>query len=131
MQPTIFADVDNHSTLAREEIFGPVLSIIPFEDESEAVTISNDTEFGLAAGMWTNNLARAHRVAGKLNWGTVWINTFRVAASPTPTGGVGKSGYGRERGLEGLDAYLRTKNVMIDLSDETTDHFPMDDAVAV
>lgn len=129
VQPTIFADVDNNSALAREEIFGPVLSIIPFEDESEAVTIANDTEFGLAAGLWTNNLARAHRVADKLNCGTVWINTFRIAAAQTPTGGVGKSGYGRERGLEGLDAYLRTKNVMIDLSDETTDHFPMDDAV--
>lgn len=123
VRPTVFADVDNDSVLAREEIFGPVLSIIPFGDETEAINVANDTKFGLASGIWTNNLGRAHRVAERINAGTVWINTYRISAAQAPFGGVGKSGYGRERGFEALDEYLRTKNVMIDLNDHTVDPF--------
>jgi acyl-CoA reductase-like NAD-dependent aldehyde dehydrogenase len=124
--PTVFADVDNSSTLAQDEIFGPVLSIIPFEDEEEAVRIANDTSFGLASGIWTTSLARAHRVAEQVVAGTVWVNTYRSSAAQAPFGGVGKSGHGRERGEEALDEYLRTKNVMIDLGDTTPDPFAPD-----
>ncbi|WP_081736748.1 aldehyde dehydrogenase [Arthrobacter sp. MA-N2] len=123
IRPTVFADVDNGSSLAQEEIFGPVLSIIRFSDESEAVAIANDSSFGLASGIWTDNLGRAHRVAEKIVAGTVWVNTYRSSAAQAPFGGVGRSGHGRERGEEALDEYLRTKNVMVDLSEETIDPF--------
>lgn len=123
IRPTVFADVDNGSPLAQEEIFGPVLSVIPFDDDAEAVRLANDTEFGLASGIWTNSLGRAHRVAESINAGTVWINTYRASAAQAPFGGVGKSGHGRERGAEALDEYLRTKNIMIDLGDTTDDPF--------
>jgi (Z)-2-((N-methylformamido)methylene)-5-hydroxybutyrolactone dehydrogenase len=121
--PTVFADVDNASRLAREEIFGPVLSVIPFDDAEHAVTIANDSEFGLASGVWTNDLTRAHKVAKALVAGTVWVNTYRAAAAQAPFGGTRRSGYGRERGHEALQEYLRTKNVMVDLSGRTADPF--------
>jgi len=123
VRPTVFAGVSNTAGLAREEIFGPVLSIIRFEDDDEAVTLANDSEFGLASAIWTNDLARAHRVARRLVAGTVWVNTYRASAAQAPFGGVRRSGYGRERGREALDEYLRTKNVMIDLSGSTSDPF--------
>lgn len=123
VRPTVFADVTNDSALAREEIFGPVLSIIPFEDEDEAIAIANDSEFGLASGVWTENLSRAHRVADQLVAGTVWVNTYRYSAAQAPFGGVKKSGHGRERGEEALDEYLRTKNVLIDLAPAMADPF--------
>lgn len=114
----MFADVDGSSPIAQQEIFGPVLSIIPFDTEDDAVEIANSTEFGLASGIWTNDLSRAHRVANRLVAGTVWVNTYRVAAAQAPFGGgVKKSGHGRERGgEEALDEYLRSKNVMINLA---------------
>jgi acyl-CoA reductase-like NAD-dependent aldehyde dehydrogenase len=116
--PTVFADVDNSSRLAREE-----LSVIPFDDDEHAVTIANDSEFGLASGVWTNDLTRAHKVARTLVAGTVWVNTYRAAAAQAPFGGTRQSGYGRERGHEALQEYLRTKNVMVDLSGRTADPF--------
>lgn len=121
--PTVFADVSNEASLAQEEIFGPVLSIIPFETEEEAVRIANDSEFGLASGVWTQNLSRAHRVAEAIEAGTVWLNTYRISAAQAPFGGIKKSGHGRERGEEALDEYLRTKNVMIDLNPSLADLF--------
>lgn len=121
--PTVFADVDNQSDLAQNEIFGPVLSVIRFTDEDEAIALANGTEFGLAAGIWTQSLSRAHRVASKVVAGTVWVNTYRSSAAQAPFGGVGKSGHGRERGEEALDEYLRTKNVMIDLNEDFVDAF--------
>ena len=123
VQPTIFADVHNDMALAREEIFGPVLSIIPFDDEEEAIRIANDTRFGLASGIWTQSLNRMHRVSAALKVGMVWVNTYRAVAAQTPFGGVKESGVGRERGQEGLMEFLTTKNVMINLSEEDRDPF--------
>jgi (Z)-2-((N-methylformamido)methylene)-5-hydroxybutyrolactone dehydrogenase len=124
VRPTVFADVEPDARIAQEEIFGPVLSIVPFADEAEAVGIANSTEYGLAAGIWTTDLARAHRVARRLVAGTVWVNTYRASSAQAPFGGVRRSGQGRERGVEALDEYLVTKNVMVDLSDTTRDLFP-------
>lgn len=125
VSPTVFADVSPSSPLAQQEIFGPVLAITRFENEAEAIDIANSTEFGLASGLWTRDLVRAHRVARELIAGTVWINTYRYSAAQAPFGGVKKSGIGRERGLEAIDAYLRTKNVLIDLSEEAKDPFSL------
>lgn len=123
VEPTIFADVDPASDLAQHEVFGPVLAIHRFRDEAEAIEIANGTEFGLASGIWTRDVSRAHRVARELVAGTVWVNTYRYSAAQAPFGGVKKSGHGRERGIEAIDEYLRTKNVLIDLSDEVRDPF--------
>jgi acyl-CoA reductase-like NAD-dependent aldehyde dehydrogenase len=123
IEPTIFSDVTSDMSIAREEIFGPVLSILPFETEEEAVEISNSVEFGLASGVWTNDLSRAHKMAREIKAGTVWINTYRMAAAMAPFGGVKRSGYGRERGLHALKDYLSVKNVMIDLSRGERDPF--------
>ena len=125
IRPTVFADVDPGSALAQEEIFGPVLSIIRFSTEAEAVEIANGTEFALASGIWTRDLSRAHRAARELVAGTVWVNTYRANAAQAPFGGAKKSGYGRERGVEAIEEYLRTKNVMVDLSGSTRDPFAM------
>jgi aldehyde dehydrogenase (NAD+) len=123
VKPTIFADVSNDMPVAREEIFGPVLSVIPFDTEEEAIAIANDTSFGLASGVWTQGLNRMHRVAGALRTGMVWVNTYRAVAAQTPFGGVKESGFGRERGQEGLMEFLAPKNVMINLSEADRDPF--------
>jgi aldehyde dehydrogenase (NAD+) len=123
VRPTVFAHVDPASDLAQQEVFGPVLATHSFADEEEAVAIANGTEYGLAAGIWTCDVSRAHRVARELAAGTVWVNTYRYSAAQAPFGGVKKSGYGRERGVEAIDEYLHTKNVLIDLSDEVRDPF--------
>lgn len=125
IQPTVFADVDNNMEIAQKEIFGPVLSVIPFTDEADAVRIANNTDFGLASGVWTKSLSRAHRVARSIRAGTVWVNTYRTNAAQAPFGGFKSSGYGRERGLESVDAYLKTRNVMIDLNADVGDPFAM------
>ena len=121
--PTIFADVDPLSDLAQKEVFGPVLAVIPFDTDQEAVKLANGTKFGLAAGIWTTNIRRAHKIAGQLNSGQVWVNTYRSSAAMAPFGGFGQSGYGKERGTEALLEYTRLKNVMIDLSEEVRDPF--------
>jgi acyl-CoA reductase-like NAD-dependent aldehyde dehydrogenase len=123
IEPTVFADVDPASAIAQQEVFGPVLVTHRFADEAEAVTIANGTEFGLASGIWTRDVSRAHRVARDLVAGTVWVNTYRYSAAQAPFGGVKKSGHGRERGVDAIDEYLRTKNVLIDLSTQVRDPF--------
>ncbi|MBW8784109.1 MAG: aldehyde dehydrogenase [Novosphingobium sp.] len=125
VQPTIFADVDNDMKLARDEIFGPVLGIIPFDTEDEAVAIGNASSYGLASGMWTENIGRAMRMIGALRTGVVWVNTYRAVAAQGPFGGFKDSGFGRERGEQGLLEFTTTKNVMIDFSGDKRDPFSM------
>jgi aldehyde dehydrogenase (NAD+) len=122
-EPTVFVDVRNDMTVARDEIFGPVLTVIPFRDEDEAVEIANDSEMGLAAGVWTNDLRRAHRMVRRLRVGTVWINSYRVASYEVPFGGYKMSGYGRENGMQGLREYLQSKAVWVELDGATRDPF--------
>ncbi|WP_167052265.1 aldehyde dehydrogenase [Salinibacterium sp. ZJ77] len=123
VQPTVLADVDPDSRIAHEEVFGPVLSVIPFETEADAVRIANGTEFGLAAGIWTNDLSRSHRMTAALDAGVVWINTYRTSAAQAPFGGTKQSGYGRERGEDVLADYTYVKNVMVDTSTAARDPF--------
>lgn len=115
MAPTILADVDPASRVAQEEIFGPVTCFTPFDTEAEAIAMANGTEFGLVAGIFTRDLTRAHRVARKLRAGQVFVNEWFAGGISTPFGGVGKSGFGREKGLEALYNYVRTKNIAISL----------------
>ncbi|MEP9352521.1 aldehyde dehydrogenase [Xanthobacter sp. KR7-65] len=123
VKPTIFANVRNTMRIAQEEVFGPVLSILPFDTEEEAIAIGNDVRYGLASGIWTNDLNRVHRVSRAIRSGMVWVNTYRASAAQTPFGGVKESGFGRERGEAGLYEFVRTKNVMIDFSDDVRDPF--------
>jgi len=113
VQPTIFDGLTNADTLAREEVFGPVLAVIPFDDEENAVRMANDTEFGLAASLWTDNLSRAHRVAAKLHAGTVSVNTVDALSPMTPFGGFKQSGFGRDLSLHSLDKYTALKTTWI------------------
>jgi acyl-CoA reductase-like NAD-dependent aldehyde dehydrogenase len=113
IQPTVFAGVDNASALARTETFGPVVSVMKFSDETEAVRIANDSRYGLNAFVQTNDLGRAHRVARQLEAGSVWINTFSDISPEGPYGGYKQSGFGRTGGLEGLNEFLQVKNIRI------------------
>jgi acyl-CoA reductase-like NAD-dependent aldehyde dehydrogenase len=114
MSPTIFDDVAPSMTIAREEIFGPVLSVMSFDDESEALAIANDNPMGLGSAVWTSDLDRAIRLARRLRVGDVWVNTHYVRLAESPFGGVKGSGIGRELGMEGLDEYLESKRICID-----------------
>lgn len=116
-EPTILADVANTSRVARDEIFGPVLAVTPFDNEDEAIALANDSDYGLAAGLQTKNLARAHRVAHALDAGMIWINTWGQFDSALPFGGYKASGIGREQGIEAMESYLQTKSVYVPLSD--------------
>ncbi|MGW4214411.1 aldehyde dehydrogenase family protein [Lentzea sp. NPDC004789] len=115
-EPTVIADLPDSSPVVREEIFGPVLTVQRFETEDEAVAMANGTSYGLAAGLQTENLARAHRVAARLQAGIVWVNDWAMLDPAIPFGGVKDSGYGREYGPEALAAYTRTKSVVISLA---------------
>jgi acyl-CoA reductase-like NAD-dependent aldehyde dehydrogenase len=116
VQPTVFADVQPEMTIAREEIFGPVLAAIEFSDIDEAIARANDTQYGLAAGVWTRDIKKAHYIARKLQAGTVWINTYNVYDTAAPFGGYKGSGFGREMSAHALEHYTQVKSVWVDLN---------------
>lgn len=116
--PTVLTDVHNEMRVVREEIFGPVAAIMPFDTEEEVLRLANDTDYGLAAGVWTNNLARAHRMARRLEAGTVWINTYRAMSPMSPRQGFKSSGVGVEHGVESMNEYSRLKSVWVNTSEE-------------
>ena len=123
VQPTIFTGVTNAMRIAQEEVFGPVLACIPFEDEDEAVAIANDSNYGLAAGIWTQNTARILRMSERIKSGMVWVNMYRAVSYMSPFGGYKRSGVGYENGMDAIRDYVRTKSVWINMSDETPDPF--------
>jgi aldehyde dehydrogenase (NAD+) len=116
VRPTLFRGARNDMRICREEIFGPVAAAIPFEGEDEALALANDSPYGLAAGVWTRDLARGHRMLRSLEAGIVWVNSYRRIHWAVPFGGVKQSGYGRDSGLESLQGYLQTKSAWIDLA---------------
>lgn len=123
--PTVLVDVDNEMQVAREEIFGPVASVISFADEQEVLRKANDTSYGLAAGVWTEDIRQAHRLVEGIEAGTVWVNEYRTVSYRTPFGGYKDSGIGRENGREALEEYQQTKSVLFDLSGEVKDPFKL------
>jgi aldehyde dehydrogenase (NAD+) len=123
VEPTIFTGVKNSMRIAQEEVFGPVLSVIPFKDEEEAVAIGNDVVYGLAAGVWTQSMRRSLLMAERLQAGTVWVNTYRAVSYLSPFGGYKRSGLGRESGQEMIHEYLQTKSVWISTAQEVPNPF--------
>jgi aldehyde dehydrogenase (NAD+) len=125
VQPTIFTGVRNSMRIAQEEVFGPVLSVIPFEDDEDAIAIGNGVIYGLSAGVWTQNIKRALNMANRLQAGTVWVNTYRAVSFMSPFGGYKRSGIGRESGQEMIKEYLQTKSVWISTASEVPNPFVM------
>ncbi len=121
--PTVLDGVAADAEIAQEEVFGPVLVVQTFAEEDEAVALANGTAYGLAAGIWTSDVRRAHRVAGRLNAGTIWINSYRVLSYAVPFGGFGASGMGRENGMEAIRSFTETKSVWVELTGATRDPF--------
>jgi len=117
VEPTVFADVKNSARIAQEEIFGPVLTVIPFEDEAEAVRIANDTPYGLAGAVWSRDVFRGIRVLKQIRAGILWLNTYHPTYNEAPWGGYKQSGFGRELGTYGLEHYLETKQINLNLTD--------------
>jgi aldehyde dehydrogenase (NAD+) len=125
VEPTIFTGVNNSMRIAQEEIFGPVLSILRFKDEDEAVKIANDVRFGLGAGVWTRDIGRAIRMSEKIQAGTVWVNTYRAVSYMSPFGGYKDSGIARENGAQAIYEYLQLKSVWINTGAPTGNPFVM------
>lgn len=126
IEPTVFGDVDNRSRLAQEEVFGPVLALMPFDTEDDVIAKANDVKYGLVSGLWTSNVTRAHRVAAQLQAGLVSVNTYRPVHWMLPYGGYKMSGIGRENGMDVLREYVETKTVVVDLAAEDA-HDPFAD----
>lgn len=124
-EPTILTNVTNDMEIAREEVFGPVLAVIPFDGEDEAIRIANDSRFGLGAGVWTTNVKRAHRVAHAIRAGSVWVNCYRLLSYNVPFGGFKMSGIGRENGIDAIRDYAEPKAIWINTKDEERDPFTM------
>ena len=122
--PTIFSGVTNDAHLAQEEVFGPVAVMISYEDEDDAVRMANDTVYGLAAGIWTQDVNKAIRMADRIHAGTVYINNYFNAATQAPVGGFKRSGYGREAGFEGMRCFMQTKSVWLATNPNQPDPFP-------
>jgi aldehyde dehydrogenase (NAD+) len=116
VEPTLFANVTDDMRIARDEIFGPVLSVLKFKDTGEMVRRANDTNFGLAAAVWTRDVAKAHRFAKEVRAGTIWVNCYDVFDAAAPFGGFKQSGLGRELGEAGLEAYTESKTVTVSLT---------------
>jgi aldehyde dehydrogenase (NAD+) len=125
IEPTIITEASNEMQVAQEEIFGPVAVVITFTDEEEAVELANQVDYGLAAGVWTGDMQRAHRIVKEIQAGTVWVNEYRTLTYSSPFGGYKQSGLGRENGREGLNEYLQVKSVWIDTSGEVDDPFTL------
>jgi (Z)-2-((N-methylformamido)methylene)-5-hydroxybutyrolactone dehydrogenase len=125
VQPTVLTGVKPTMTVACEEVFGPVLAVLPFDTEDEAVALANDSRYGLAGAVWTKDIHRAHRVAHALRTGTVWINAYRVVGPDVPFGGFGQSGLGRENGIDAVHEYTQTKAVWVELTGGTRDPFTL------
>ena len=123
IRPTILSNVNNQTSIVREEVFGPVLAIMKFSSTDDISVLANDSEFGLAAGIWTKDIQRAHGLAKQLRVGTVWINAYRAVSYAVPFGGFKQSGYGRDNGLEAMDAFLETRTTWVELSGATRDPF--------
>lgn len=123
VEPTIFARVSPKMRIAQEEVFGPVLSILKFRDEAEAIAIANDSCYGLGAGVWTSDIGRAFRMSEKIQAGTVWVNTYRAVSFMSPFGGYKDSGLGRENGIAAIESYLQTKSVWINTGAATGNPF--------
>ena len=123
IEPTIISGVSNNMTIAQEEVFGPVLAVIPFESEEDAVSIANDTAYGLGAGVWTRDMGRAFRMSERIQAGTVWINTYRAVSFMAPFGGFKDSGVGRENGAQAIEEYLETKTVWVNTGAATGNPF--------
>jgi (Z)-2-((N-methylformamido)methylene)-5-hydroxybutyrolactone dehydrogenase len=122
-RPTVITGVHHDARICQEEVFGPVVVALPFEDEDEALALANDVEYGLGAGVWTNDIRRAHRMSREIQAGTVWINTYRTTHWQTPFGGFKQSGFGRENGLEALHEFTELKTVVTDYSTTISDPF--------
>jgi acyl-CoA reductase-like NAD-dependent aldehyde dehydrogenase len=124
-RPTILDSVENDAFIAQNEVFGPVLTAIPFDTEAEAVEIANATRFGLAAAVWSRDVKRAHRMARGIRAGTVWLNMYRAITFNSPFGGYKESGFGRVNGAEAIEGFLQTKSVWTELSEDVQDPFVM------
>eukprot|EP00455_Lapot_gusevi_P041737 TRINITY_DN4879_c0_g1_i3.p2 TRINITY_DN4879_c0_g1~~TRINITY_DN4879_c0_g1_i3.p2 ORF type:complete len:206 (-),score=69.24 TRINITY_DN4879_c0_g1_i3:76-612(-) len=125
-EPTVIGGVTRHMSVVREEVFGPVVVVYSFKDEAEAIELANDSPYGLAAAVWTQDVKRAHRVAHQLDVGLVWVNDHHRNSPSSPWGGMKDSGMGRENGWEAYREYSQTKSVVLNLSEQPFDWFVQD-----